>query len=97
MQLSKTHSENALSAIRFNLDPRSNSTVESDVHPRKQFVPRLVTSAGTQNALSDLQLENAPSPIRFKVEPRSKVMPVSALKERAWFGSTSSDAGRKIQ
>jgi hypothetical protein len=56
-----------------NLQPGSNATVESALHPLKQFSQTLSTDAGMQIDESDEHSENANGPIRESFESASNV------------------------
>jgi hypothetical protein len=68
----RTVPTNAKLLIRDNLDPDSNVTEESDLHPEKQFSPNTPTDAGITISSRPISL-NANPQIRDNLEPDSNV------------------------
>jgi hypothetical protein len=75
---SDEHHENAHFSIRESLQPDSNVTLESPVHPLKQNSQSNSTDDGIQIDESDEQRQNAHFSIRESLQPDSNVTLESA-------------------
>jgi hypothetical protein len=75
---SNEQDENAYFSIRESLQPHSNLTFESALHPLKQNSQRTTTDDGMQIDESDEQDENAEFSIRESLQPDSNLTLESA-------------------
>jgi hypothetical protein len=71
--LSEPHCSKANSPIVVSLEPGSNRTSASDLHPAKQRLPSVSTEAGMQTDTSAETWENASSSMQVSVDPGSNV------------------------